>query len=93
MTKITNWAIARLKDDTFEFISINERTLLARTVYKFDEASQYDNQERAKSIASLQKQLSDMLGSGYEYIVVKRDTEYIHYDLNDEVIKDEEPTE
>ena len=90
MTKITNWAIARVKDETFEFISINERTLLARTVYKFDEASQYDDQQRAKDIASLQKQLSDMLGSGYEYRIVKRDTEYVHYDLNDEVIEAEE---
>lgn len=93
MVNKTDYAVGRVAEDTqqFDYVRVDERRLTVYNASSFDDASKYDNLEKAKQIVQAQNMMSTIFGGNYVYKVVQRDTQFTVLDENG--VKDESSNE
>lgn len=101
MVNKTDYAVGRVAEDTqqFDYVRVDDRRLTVYNAPNFDEASKYEDLEKAKQIVQAQNMMSTIFGGNYVYKVVQRDTKFTVLDENGEedpeqsVSVEEQPTE
>lgn len=101
MVNKTDYAVGRVAEDTkqFDYVRVDDRRLTVYNAYNFDEASKYEDLEKAIQIVQAQNMMSTIFGGNYVYKVVQRDTKFTVLDENGEedpeqsVSVEEQPTE
>lgn len=93
MENKTDYAVGRVAEDTqqFDYVRVDERRLTVYNASSFDDASKYEDLEKAKQIVQAQNMMSTIFGGNYVYKVVQRDTQFTVLDENG--VKDESSNE
>ena len=101
MVNKTDYAVGRAAEDTqqFDYVRVDDRRLTVYNASSFDDASKYDDLEKAKQIVQAQNMMSTIFGGNYVYKVVQRDTAFTvlnedgEEEPEHEVPVDDEPAE